>query len=306
MIVFIDGREGAVSMNLQHLEYFLALTRTSSFTQASQVMRISQSTLSSAVAKLERELGVPLIDRSSKQFKLTRYGDIVCAEAADILSEVSKCENRIKVQRRIEQNGLSIGVTTNYDYPMLLEFLQGFKNSINGEVSVTFRQGTYGALIDALQSSELDFVFGVSSPLHEPISGVDRALLHPVPLFCNVSTSHPLAGYRTISLSMLDGEVIACYSKTMMRVYERFRKQTDIELLLLPNIISIPMAQVATALGECIGFDCRPWDGQIEGVYTAKFDAPKDFSPSYSVQRVAGRGSALVIAFWDYIKTMAP
>ena len=51
-------------MDLRDLDYFLACCETGSFTAAASHAHIVQSAMSSAIARLERELGVPLFDRS--------------------------------------------------------------------------------------------------------------------------------------------------------------------------------------------------------------------------------------------------
>jgi LysR family transcriptional regulator, hydrogen peroxide-inducible genes activator len=51
-------------MNIRHLRYFVTLAREAHFGRASAACHVTQPTLSEAVRQLERELAVPLIDRT--------------------------------------------------------------------------------------------------------------------------------------------------------------------------------------------------------------------------------------------------
>ena len=63
-------------MELQQLRYFLAVAQTGSFTVAAKTCYVSQPSLSAQIAKLEYELGGPLIERSRQGARLTKSGEL--------------------------------------------------------------------------------------------------------------------------------------------------------------------------------------------------------------------------------------
>ena len=63
-------------MELRHLEYFIAVAAELSFSRAAERIHVVQSALSVAVAKLEKELGVALFDRTRRQIALTATGEV--------------------------------------------------------------------------------------------------------------------------------------------------------------------------------------------------------------------------------------
>ena len=69
-------------MNLYHLRYFVELAHTRHYTRAAERLCITQPSLSHAIAQLERELGVPLFEKSGRNTELTRFGEqfLGCAE----------------------------------------------------------------------------------------------------------------------------------------------------------------------------------------------------------------------------------
>jgi len=61
-------------VTLQQLRYFSILADILHFTKASEILHITQPTLSYAINELQKELGVPLFERTGNQLSLTRYG----------------------------------------------------------------------------------------------------------------------------------------------------------------------------------------------------------------------------------------
>lgn len=62
-------------MDARELKYFVTLVEQRSFTKAAEHLHISQPSLSNAIKKLEKEIGLKLIDRDTRNFQLTREGD---------------------------------------------------------------------------------------------------------------------------------------------------------------------------------------------------------------------------------------
>ncbi|TFG11373.1 MAG: LysR family transcriptional regulator [Promethearchaeota archaeon] len=61
-------------MNIELLRNFISLTKNQSFSGLAKDLSISQSTLSHQISQLEEELGVTLIDRTTRKFNLTSEG----------------------------------------------------------------------------------------------------------------------------------------------------------------------------------------------------------------------------------------
>ena len=82
-------------MNLRHLEHWLALAETGSFSRAAEKLHITQSALSRSIQSLEEELGGPLVDRIGKRNELTPLGHSVLERARRILSDLETAEAEI-------------------------------------------------------------------------------------------------------------------------------------------------------------------------------------------------------------------
>lgn len=80
-------------MRIEQLEYVAAVTQHGSLRRASEHLHISQPALSEAVSKLERELGVMLLDRRRSGARISRHG----LELLPHLVEVLEAIDRLKV-----------------------------------------------------------------------------------------------------------------------------------------------------------------------------------------------------------------
>src|SRR5699024_6243875 len=97
-------------MDIRQLKYFITVADEHTYTRAASLLHISQPSLSAAIKKLESEVGLTLIDRSARDLRLTKEGQILYQEAQKLLhhhEHVSFEMDRLKQQGPLE---LSIGL----------------------------------------------------------------------------------------------------------------------------------------------------------------------------------------------------
>lgn len=75
-------------MNIRDLEYLVALAEHRHFRRAADSCHVSQPTLSGQIRKLEDELGVMLLERTSRKVLFTRAGLLLVDQARTVLREV--------------------------------------------------------------------------------------------------------------------------------------------------------------------------------------------------------------------------
>jgi len=103
-------------MEIRQIQYFLAIVKTGSFSEAAFEQNISQSSLSKKIMALEKELGVALFDRSSRQISLTKAGEAFVAHAKQ-LSETYLAMISEMREYKLDVDSISIGaipVLTQY------------------------------------------------------------------------------------------------------------------------------------------------------------------------------------------------
>ena len=83
-------------MELRQLEYFAAVARHGGFTRAADALWITQSALSQQVRRLEAELGVALLRRTSRGAELTPAGEELLAHAEVALGELARARDALE------------------------------------------------------------------------------------------------------------------------------------------------------------------------------------------------------------------
>src|SRR4051812_831663 len=115
-------------MNLNRMAVFAAVVEQRSFTAAAAALGLTKSMVSQHVAALEEELGVRLLQRTTRKLTLTPAGEICLESCRTVAGEAAQLSARIQ-QLRHEPAG-KLRVTTSVDYaitelaPMVAAFLK--------------------------------------------------------------------------------------------------------------------------------------------------------------------------------------
>lgn len=116
-------------MEIRVLRYFLTVVREESITKASEVLHITQPTLSRQLAQLEEEIGVKLFDRGTRKIKLTNEGILLRRRAEEILMLVDKTEKELIEQEEQVEGKISIGCGEIASVQLLSELFKNFNQT---------------------------------------------------------------------------------------------------------------------------------------------------------------------------------
>ncbi|WP_194611136.1 LysR family transcriptional regulator [Clostridium vitabionis] len=152
-------------MTLNQVIYFQAIARTGNLRQAAEELFIAQSSLSTAIRNLEKDLGVPLFIHAHQQLKITREGEAFLEHANIILRDVD--EARIHMRRLAEnhEHELRIGcippLMHHYFPQKMQQFMQLSENlhlhfSFQTNDTPELVRGLKAGLYDLLICSESD------------------------------------------------------------------------------------------------------------------------------------------------------
>ena len=184
-------------ITLLQLEYFCALAREEHLTKTAEKLFVSQSTLSYAISKLEKELGTPLFDRVRNRLVLNDYGKAYLTHARKALAEIRNGESRL--QQMMRKNGSSLSLAASHS-SLWQETLRGFQEQHPG-VYIRVRTEDLATYRERLQSGQLDFVITGEADL--PYPELESVPLGAQKLCLCMAPGHPLSGRREISLTEL-------------------------------------------------------------------------------------------------------
>jgi DNA-binding transcriptional LysR family regulator len=175
-------------MEIRHLQALVGVADHGSFSAAAEALGTVQSNVSAHVARLERELGAPLVDRAAG--RLTEEGEIVVARARRMLVEMGALVADVSAMRRevigTVRAGM-IGTTGRWLVPRLFALLR----ERHPRVQMTVADGTSASLEPRLVNGQLDLAV-----VSLPVTG-DELVATPLfeeDLMLVVPVDHPLAG----------------------------------------------------------------------------------------------------------------
>lgn len=115
-------------MEIRVLRYFLTVVREESITKASEVLHITQPTLSRQLAQMEEEIGVKLFSRGTRKISLTNEGILLRRRAEEILQLVDKTEKELVEQEELVEGRVSIGCGEIASVQLLPEMFRSFRD----------------------------------------------------------------------------------------------------------------------------------------------------------------------------------
>jgi DNA-binding transcriptional LysR family regulator len=101
-------------VELRHLEYFIAVAAELSFSRAAERIHVVQSALSVAVAKLEKELGVALFDRTRRQIALTATGEVFLEHAREVIHAAHRAQSSVADYRDQLTGSVTLGTLMSW------------------------------------------------------------------------------------------------------------------------------------------------------------------------------------------------
>lgn len=195
-------------MEIKQLECFMMVCRELHFTRASEILGITQPTLSYQIKLLEDELGVPLFNRIGKKISLTAAGEILYKHCHTVFSSLAGARREIDELQRAERGTISVAV--------LIGEINEFVSRLLGEFYKTHPklQFTLHGLEDVTKSLILeDLDFGVTIlPLGD--ERFEQLPLYEEEFYFVARHDHPLAGQETIDFDEIRSQKVVMFPKT--------------------------------------------------------------------------------------------
>ncbi|MGW1562626.1 LysR family transcriptional regulator [Streptomyces sp. NPDC002144] len=184
-------------MDIRELRYFVAVAEELHFGKAAERLEMAQPPLSRAIARLEGQLGVVLLERTSRKVTLTEAGAVLLSEGRAILSAVAAAERRTQDAAR-RRPRLVLAVKTGTADLLLAKLLDAY-SAEPGAATVDLLLCEAHEQQKLLQDGQADVAL-----LHLPFDsavGLDTETLHTEGQVAILPASHPLAGRREIRVA---------------------------------------------------------------------------------------------------------
>ncbi|MFC3385199.1 LysR family transcriptional regulator [Couchioplanes azureus] len=191
-----------MEVQLQQLRYFLAVVETRHFTQAADVLGVSQPTLSKQIHTLETTLGAPLFERARGAVALTAAGETLLPLARRMIADADTARDAVQEIVGLRRGRVRVGATPSLCSSLVPAVLRRFRAE-HPDIALHVNEGSSQDLIADLLARDLDLALIV-----QPEQGVDPAL-HAAPVLreslvvASVASGPPPTVFRELALTDL-------------------------------------------------------------------------------------------------------
>ncbi len=262
-------------MELRQLKYFVAVAEERSFGRAAKRLHMSQPPLSIQIKGLEKELGVKLLDRSTRRVELTDSGRTFLLRAREILGSVEAAGMEARGAELGLRGRLEIGFVSSATLSLLPPALQRFRERFRG-VELDLRELASVEQVEALYEGEIR-VGLVRLPMRAP--GIRFEPILAEPLVVALPAGHSLEDSRAIPLDEVAGLPLIFFQRRL----EPGSHSQIVELLgrvgALPKVVqySVHLQTVIGLVASGIGIAILAESARRmhrEGVVYRPLDAP--------------------------------
>lgn len=154
------------SLSMRHLRYFEALAQHRHFGRAAEACAVSQPALSVQIREMEALLGAPLVERGTREIRLTSFGETFAVRVREILRAVDELGDLARASQSRLVGPLRVGVIPTVA-PYLLPSMVKALTHHYPDLDVRPREAITRKLLDELMQGRLDAAI-VALPVSEP------------------------------------------------------------------------------------------------------------------------------------------
>jgi DNA-binding transcriptional LysR family regulator len=194
-------------LNVARLQVFREVIANGSFSGAADALSYTQSAVSQAIATLEGEVGVPLVERTRAGARPTTAGAALAGHTSGILSQIEAAESEIAAIAAGRGGRLRVASFPTAGATLMPQAVTGFRASHPG-VELSLAEGEPEEIAPRLRAGEFDLVllFEFEGTGERLGAGMRRFDLLDDPLHLALPHDHPLASRTRIGLEDLSEE----------------------------------------------------------------------------------------------------
>ncbi len=196
-------------MDLHRLRAFVVVAEELNFRKSAEKLGMSQPPLTRLISSLEDELATPLLERTTRQVRLTSAGMYLLKEGKEILAKVEAAAGEVRAIGKIRSGHIAIGFSMTSFLARLPGIIDGFRER-NPKLKLELHQGSRRNILAGIRDGSLDagFVEGIV-----PGGEMESLLVKDETLGVLVPRMHPLAKRKEIGLSDLKDETIILHPR---------------------------------------------------------------------------------------------
>jgi DNA-binding transcriptional LysR family regulator len=212
-----------VSFTRGQLHYFVTVAEEGQITRAARSLHVAQPALSHAIAQLESELGIRLLERHPRGVTLTRAGATFLPKAQAALAAYAEVSRTAQSLARVAEGALEVGFIGPPPLVNAPELFRAF-DDLHPEAKLSFRELPFPRGAPASWLEEVDVAFCHPPPLGR---GVRAQAVRVEPRVVVAPSAHPLAKRGELAVAEVLDETYISYHPMVQPVWAGFHTLDD-------------------------------------------------------------------------------
>ena len=241
-------------MDLRHLRYFIPVAEELHFGRAAERLNIEQSPLSRTIKKLESELGVVLLERTSRGTRLTWAGQVFLEDARRVLLCLEQAKTNAKAASTGYRGTLRIALSDGIARSRLTALLALCREE-EPEVEIRLFEIPLSKQLKGLRDDLYDAGFALADEVEDGI--VAEPVWHD-PLVVAVPSRHPLLAHRRVPLhEVVNYPLVLCHPEACegcSQQLERVLRSVDAQPVVAERVATHDLMLTLVAAGYGVGF----------------------------------------------------
>jgi LysR family transcriptional activator of glutamate synthase operon len=286
-------------MQLRELEWFTTLAETQHMTEASTRLNISQPTLSRALGRLERKVGVQLFDRHQNRLRLNRYGEIFRSHALRAISELDRGEEHIATLVDPDRGSVSLGFMNSLGGWFIPDLLNRYRRHAPS-TSFELRGGASAAVVEDVRGGTIDIGFVALEPVADDLDWIP---LGREELCLAVPAGHAFEERDEVSFADLENEPMLGLTSGygLRQVTDRLCREAGVSPRIEIEVTELSTLRGLVAAGMGVAVIPTPRSEPTAGAIQAiRFSDPAAYRSYGAVTRRSGPSSQAARRFLSY------
>ena len=198
-------------LDVRRLKVLREVIARGSFSAAAESLHLSQSAVSQQIAVLEREVGIPLLERTSDGPKLTSAGEALMEHGDAVICRLEEAEREIAQIAGLEAGRLRLSSFVTASATLMTRALSIFRQRFPN-VELEFTEGDPEDTFPALKRGDTDLAVVFDYPAF-PLDfsrDVEADLIYEEPMRLALPPGHPLAAAKSVRVEDLADEDWLC------------------------------------------------------------------------------------------------
>lgn len=229
-------------MELRQLEAFVAVATELHFGRAAERLHIAQPTLSELIRRLEREMGTPLLTRTTRRVAVTGAGIELFGRAKVILDDVTAAAAAVRRVAHGDAGTVQLGITPPVAPVLAPHLTEALANQVP-DVDLVTRRMWAPDLARAIADGTVDVAITCGRVADPP--GVVGESFCAEPLFVVLREGHRLAGQESVRLADLSRERLGMPSEALFPAWAVAQRQALDDAGVTPRVIELAATDLA-------------------------------------------------------------